>query len=42
MIVIKNNFEFCMYKMIAPATAIRGTIKMGSVAPDMASLTFPA
>ena len=60
MIVIKNNFEFCMYKMIAPATAIRVSIIMVSVAPeraelldhvtiggvsvapDMASLTFPA
>ena len=31
MIVIKNNFEFCMYKMIAPATAIRVSIIMVSV-----------
>lgn len=31
-----------MYKIIAPATAISVSIIMVSVAPDMASLTFPA
>ena len=39
---MKNNLLFCINSIIAPAIAIKTSIIIVSVAPDIASLTLPA